>query len=221
MKQYPSSRSQLCVLCGRRDADTRDHVPPRSIFPSPRPPNLITVPACRECNVGHSEADELFAVFLSLHLGRDQPVTASLFNERALRSTRHNHRLRTRLISQAEKVSLCTASGLLYGEAVRIPWDSRAFTNVITVTIRGLFFHHYGELLDPSYSVRVQFLRDISGAIHDMADPWPGGSVGGDQFVYRCTRAASGPQDSAWLLQFFGRFWVSGYTFLGEDPGNA
>ena len=47
-----------CTYCGGR-AQTRDHVPPKSIFLKPLP-GMITVPACRRCNQEWSRAEQYF-----------------------------------------------------------------------------------------------------------------------------------------------------------------
>lgn len=54
-----------CYICGATDDLTRDHVPPKNLFPDPKPSNLITVPCCRRCNVGFSKDDELFRIWAS------------------------------------------------------------------------------------------------------------------------------------------------------------
>jgi hypothetical protein len=51
---------QLCAICGKSEAVTRDHIPPKGIFPKPLPQDLITVPACKNCNGGDSSLDEKF-----------------------------------------------------------------------------------------------------------------------------------------------------------------
>src|SRR5678816_3709575 len=45
---------------------TKDHVPPRNLFPTPPPTGLITVPACDDCNGGESKDDEWFRLTLSI-----------------------------------------------------------------------------------------------------------------------------------------------------------
>ncbi len=60
-RQRPSVRG-VCTYCGRAREITDDHVPPQNMFPSPRPPDLITVPACRRCNQGFSMEDEYFRI---------------------------------------------------------------------------------------------------------------------------------------------------------------
>jgi hypothetical protein len=47
-----------CAFC-RKPASTRDHVPPKGLFGQPLPSNLITVPACRDCNAGAGQDDEV------------------------------------------------------------------------------------------------------------------------------------------------------------------
>lgn len=61
-----------CYLCGVRlehqakeldgttsaFAYTADHIPPKGLFPEPRPANLITVPCCYGCNQEHSGFDD-------------------------------------------------------------------------------------------------------------------------------------------------------------------
>ena len=47
-----------CIYCGKNESTTRDHIPPKCFFPSPRPNNLITVPCCEECNNNFGKDDE-------------------------------------------------------------------------------------------------------------------------------------------------------------------
>jgi hypothetical protein len=52
--------TETCALCGIRPATTRGHVPSKSLFPQPRPDDLITVLACVGCNQGTQKEDEYF-----------------------------------------------------------------------------------------------------------------------------------------------------------------
>src|SRR2546426_12101235 len=61
--------SEFCIYCRTAKADTRDPVPPDLLFPSPKPSNLITVPACKPCNQGFQKDDEVLALVLSSLLG--------------------------------------------------------------------------------------------------------------------------------------------------------
>src|SRR5438128_12075787 len=48
----------ICVYCGREKKLTMDHVPPKLLFASPYPPNLPTVPYCRDCNASFQKDDD-------------------------------------------------------------------------------------------------------------------------------------------------------------------
>ena len=55
-----------CYLCRSTENLTSDHLPPKNLFPKPKPTNLITVPCCASCNGGFSKLDEQFRVFVSM-----------------------------------------------------------------------------------------------------------------------------------------------------------
>jgi hypothetical protein len=73
-----------------------DHVPPRALFPPPRP-NLITVPACETCNRSASEAEEKFKVYLSAKSGVDTPNSIDFWKSGGLRTVRNNKKLLKRV----------------------------------------------------------------------------------------------------------------------------
>jgi hypothetical protein len=57
-------KAAKCYLCGSTENLTRDHIPPASYFPKPRPKNLITVDCCERCNNGLSLDDEAFRAWV-------------------------------------------------------------------------------------------------------------------------------------------------------------
>lgn len=52
-----------------------EHVPGKCLFPKPRPTDLITVPACEQCNNGSSLEDEYFLDTLAL-IDEERPSAA-------------------------------------------------------------------------------------------------------------------------------------------------
>src|SRR5262245_9897739 len=99
--------SGLCAICGRRDATSNDHVPPRGIFFRPWPNSLIRVPAGRPCNSGASCRDERFRVYLGLHASRN-PELGSRFYTEAVRTLRHNRKLLRELLDGMQPAYLAT-----------------------------------------------------------------------------------------------------------------
>lgn len=64
--------SKSCYLCGSLKDLTKDHIPPKNLFPNPKPSDLITVPCCKKCNEEMSTIDESFRVFVSSVINRSK-----------------------------------------------------------------------------------------------------------------------------------------------------
>src|SRR5450830_560519 len=67
-------RNGTCTWCGAVGVVTDDHVPPRTVFADPRPPDLVTVDACLPCNRSASLDDEYFKQIIS---ATADPTTSS------------------------------------------------------------------------------------------------------------------------------------------------
>ena len=101
----------LCAICGEQNATTRDHVPPKSIFPTPRPNHLVTVPCCFDCNNGASELDDLFKVYLSLQAAGTNEIATALFEKKTLRTLERNQRLLNTINEQSTRVKITNDEG--------------------------------------------------------------------------------------------------------------
>lgn len=56
--------NKTCIYCAWRDADSRDHFPPKLVLRKPYPLNLATVPAFQECNNGYSKDEEYYRLII-------------------------------------------------------------------------------------------------------------------------------------------------------------
>lgn len=209
----------LCVICGQRDAVTRDNVPPGGIFPPPRPSDLVRVPACRPCNNGTSALDERFRVYLGLHVSRFGGRATRLYEE-ARRSLRHNRRLRREVLASVRPAHLATDHGVIYERGFRILWDSQAHDTIVEKTIRGLYYHHFHDILGPRVKVDVYWFRSLSKELAEMSNVWLANRVGQGDFIYRFGRAEDSPLDSVWIFEFYGAHWAAGYTSPFEKQPN-
>jgi len=106
-------KEKLCCYCGTRIATTKDHVPPRSIFNKPQPSDLITVSCCFECNNEASQYDERFIAYLGMHVARQRGEVERLFKESVTPATRHNARLKRKIMVTIEPIYLATKSGII------------------------------------------------------------------------------------------------------------
>jgi len=197
---------RICAICGQLGATTRDHIPPKSIFPRPLPNDLITVPACEICNNTASRYDEIFKVFISFRITEPNELT-----DRTARTIETNNRLFRRLQDECRELGLVDLQGNI--EVVNVAqWDSDAHDRVIERVIRGLYFHHTGRPVPHNHEVKVQFLRSIPQQIQEDSN-FQEGSVGNAQFKYKyIVDPYSGW--STWVFDFYGEHFASGYTRL-------
>lgn len=97
----------------------------------------------------------------------------------------------------------------------------RPHNAVLDKTVRGLYFHHYGEILGARVSCKVTVLTSLPkemGAIIDMMEL---ATVGGNAVIYRHGRAVESPLDSIWLLLFYGKHLVLVETRSKARPSRA
>jgi hypothetical protein len=206
MKARPS---KTCVICGLQPATTDDHVPPKGIFPKPRPSDLITVRTCLKCNKSTSDLDEIFKVFIGI-AGGHSPEGEKMFKEQTSRTLQHNRRLKREIASTLRDVRVKTPEGVILGKRPAVLLNSKAHDQIIDKTIRGLHFHHTGVILGNAADIKVNWHYGLTKDMFDMSARWPTGVVGGGQFIYKFVAQQEEPLASLWIFQFFGRAWSSG-----------
>jgi hypothetical protein len=209
-----SDKDIKCVLCGKRVATTKDHVPPKGIFPKPRPNDLIKVPACFKCNHCASSTDEMFRVYLSLHVGTDTPRTKTLWEKHALRTINHNRKLKQKIIKGMKPVYVRSQGGIILGREMGILWDSEVHDSIITRTVRGLYFYHFGVVLPPESKFKINWHRSLTIEMEEMSRSWDNHSIANGDFQYRYGRSEESPDKSIWLFQFYNKHWASAHTNL-------
>jgi hypothetical protein len=201
----------LCAICGERDGTTRDHVPPKAIFPKPRPNNLVTVPACLECNNGASDNDDLFKVFLSLQAAGNNEIARKLFQEKTVRTLKRNQSLLALILEEAKELQIINNQGNIETRT-GILWNSAAHDAVMERTIRGLYFHHSGSPIPIDTNLAVQWLHGVPEEILPSLHLFNEVVLGDDQVTYKYIIYGDDPRHSLWLFDFYGAHWASGHT---------
>lgn len=202
------SAKPICSICGVRVATTRDHIPPKAILVKPYPNNLITVPACGVCNNGAAPMDEQFRVYLAATVGDKSESARKLWKDRSLATLRKNRKLVTALSSSMQELEIRTPSGVCVGKRTAYLWPAPVFESVVGRIARGLYFHHFGEVLGSRAVCSVGFLYELPDALMTDTADWPYSHVG-DAFAYRFGRAAEQPLNSLWILEFYQGHWAS------------
>jgi len=70
------NKHRVCAYCRQLKKATVDHVPPKLLLEQPFPPNLLTVPACRDCNEGFKADDEYTRTVIGLDVRASKNATA-------------------------------------------------------------------------------------------------------------------------------------------------
>lgn len=148
-------RRGTCGICGVFGAVTRDHIPPKALFTSPLPSDLLTIPACRKCNGDASGDDEYFrnAICMSTYRGDDRHGIAG--SEKAIRSIKRSNTLRKEFTQTAHRVQVVTPGGIIERIGLAFTVDAKRINRVIKRIYRGIYYLETNEVLPVSYDIHV------------------------------------------------------------------
>jgi hypothetical protein len=145
-----------CVYCGTLGSVTNDHVPPRSFFPTPPPPNLITVPSCAKCNSSFGADDDYVRLVLTLDQqargndDRDSVLPSALrFSQRW-----ESHRVLASLFNSVEWDYHINQQGM-YVRAQRYEIEGARLDRFATRVTKALFYREKGYRLPNDHRVNA------------------------------------------------------------------
>jgi len=127
-----------CYFCGKL-SKSKDHIPSKNLLEKPYPNNLLTIPACIDCNQSFSLDEEYFLNVLveisdNPNLVARKEFGGSVYNARK-RSIKLNERIQNSLI-QAD-------DGRVYFQA-----ENNRIKRVVEKNALGLYYHRYGKIAD-------------------------------------------------------------------------
>lgn len=210
----PNGKTIVCAICGKREATTVDHVPPKGLFPKPWPSDLITVPACGSCNNGASVDDEKFRVYMAMQIAGGHPDAKRLWKQHALATLRYNKKLLREVMRGMGRVEVRTEAGLYLGTRTTYLFPMQTYHRVMERTVRGLYYHCYGEVLGDGIRWDFSFYPTLDPILVSLSELWARGSIGNGVVQYRYCRALEEPSNTAWLFQFYNAHWA----WVTTDP---
>jgi hypothetical protein len=207
-----------CVFCGA-PATTRDHVPPECLYPSPPPPNLITVPACEGCNHSFHLDDEWLRLALTVRESvKDNPDrNAVLPSVEASLNNPGGGGLRGAFQRDLTLLPRVSPSGLYMGLHPAYVADGARLDRMAKRIVKGLFYRVKGHRLPDDYGVNALNLSRLDDAslagtefksvaldfIAMLRRETP--VAKGDTFAYRWLQSPNGSERTIWLLTFYGQ----------------
>lgn len=223
-KDYPRN---ICAYCGTSEnlLKDRDHVPPKNLFPRPRPNNLITVAACKNCHTGTSKDDEYFRIKLCLRDDAGNHSSARANWDSIFRSLKRDEAagLKKSFLSDLHNIHLYTPSGLYAGKGVAYDVDLERLRKVAERTIRGLYFAESKQPLGLNNEVHVYCNEDLElqppkvldqlklTILNPIATKCPK-VIGNNIFLYRHQIMEENPIFSVWVVSFYGKVPFFGMT---------
>jgi hypothetical protein len=201
---------RVCYNCGKV-ASTKDHIPPKCLFPKNSQSQLITVPSCAECNEATSLDEQYFLVALTSR--RDHgPLQLKVWGQRVLPQLRHEEfeGLRKSLLLHTRWIWLPSPRG--FEEAPILNVNMTRVKAVIGKTARGLYYHELGCPLPSTHIVKVYFEpKDWLPALAERTPPPT--TIQEGVFSYRYG-AADGV--SIWWLLYYGQIMAIAVTLAPD-----
>lgn len=222
-------RKGECVYCGKLRQLTRDHIPPKSLFGTPRPNNLISIPCCRNCNEDASKDDEYFKNSLALRIDSFNHPDVQKILPSVIRSYKKEHKVgyRKSFYQTLRQVELRSESGLYLGTTGAYNVEFDRLDNVVKRIITGLFYKEKGFRLHDSHRAsafsdwvvdnlpepdRTQILSNLVVPLSKKTYI----TIGENTFTYRSQFFDEDPFLSIWLLNFYESIFYLGLTVPSE-----
>lgn len=214
--------SDPCVYCGALKADTRDHVPPKCLFPKPRPLDTVTVPACSSCNKSFQKDDEYFAVAMAAQGYGDDPDAVRVWQSIIRPMLTRYPGFRKMLSQNIIDMPVRTAAGIVLPNRRMIRFSAIRINRVVRRVVRGLLWHHYGQRPPTGVELIVFKQQTVHPEVADLINTltqlsWIGDTI----FRYRHALVNDAPDTSIWALQIYAQTQfiviVQGESFVNAE----
>ena len=212
---------QACVFCGIRPGVTRDHVPPRKFFPASRRANLVTVPACHECNAESQSDEDYFLTAAMFSYAGKRRDGALVRTERISPMLSQDRGLAIRIAQSFRTGIVSTPRGLILPNRSVLRFDHRRFNRVVAKIVRGTYYRELRVALPGTAPVQVVLLASedsFDQAANFISELNLGNHCHDGIFSYQFAVVEADPSISVWLLRFYDTIFYTATTglVLGE-----
>lgn len=224
-------KSGTCVFCGYVGQLTREHIPPRCLFPDDCVEKLLVVHSCRKCNEATAKDDEyLRNTLVMLTPINAHPVLKDLA-QKVRRSLRNpaSRGLQKQFFDQFYFAERRSTSGLSLGVEPIVNINPSRIERVFGKIVKGLFFLKYDRIL-PKHcecyamlqsgmgDLETELSRKHRELLENCAYKTPVVSVGDGIFQAWSTDFVQDTNASWWLMRFFDCIDFIGVTVDPTHP---
>ena len=209
------NQRRACVYCGLEKELTADHIPPKLLLSQPYPKNLLTVPACRDCNASFQANDEYtrFVVSIDVRAAEQHDVQSKL--PAIVRSLQRQNAkaFADYLTRRMTETKILAADGTPMGSTLEV--DRERINATGERMVRGLFSIEMGKPLSPTAHVRIAANAGVNASdpvILQLARTYHQCSDRRDREIGRAFSYAAGfgVDLSVWILVLYDYFvWIA------------
>ncbi len=160
----------ICYYCGQ-EATTKEHVPPRALFPEKRDVldgtnyrnNLTTVPSCEAHNLGKSLDDEYLLYVLVMSLPSNE-VAKNQFLTKIHRAVATNPSLLKRLLLKYEEVTVHDNITDKWFKTIAIRPEQNRLVNIFTSIAKGIYYLEK----DTAWNSKVHIVTEFTLSLSDV-----------------------------------------------------
>lgn len=199
------NKISLCVYCAKEKNTTRDHVPPKNLFPNPKPSNLITVPCCDSCNKEKQKDEDYFRSWILFGKAGITNQGKIIWDQKLNRTYEKDIGLKKAIARSFKEVEIKTPSGIYLGKRLAIQAEWNRIERVISKIVKGLYYFEYNEIMSNNVQIKVAHITYDKKMQDEMKKLLllPGKRKWYGIFEYARNRVESAKSNSAWLLLFF------------------
>jgi len=202
---------QICIYCGKKIATEKDHIPPRNLFPKPRPDNLITVPSCSGCNREYGKDDERVRnLITSLYDTESHPAIIDQIGPKRGRSFQRPEGITNlrHFLKSLKPVEAYTKGGIYIGDSVAIDMDQPVMNRFFERMVRGLLYHtneieYFEGVFKWRLTLSPEEIQSLPDEIKQMILHGVRGYLGDNIFSYIGV-VYPGKAKSLWFMNFYG-----------------
>lgn len=198
-----------CTFCPTGEGVTVDHTPPRSFFPSPPPPNLITVPCCEACRLQDQKTDRLIRnLFTSFIETESHPAVADHLADRRNKSFHDDRSMVPNLVGMMKMAPVRDAAGNVITHAPAFDLADPRVQRFVERVARGTLFAAYEQTF---FAAKFEWLLKpgIPEAMLDLAPSEMARRKVGDIFQFLASRW-NPPEPCYVVMAFFQKLQIIG-----------
>jgi len=197
---------------------TVDHIPPKALFPEPRPSNMLTVPCCKNCNESFSKDDEYFRTALVSHAFVCSDPNVQAVNEKLLRSMSQPEAaaMASAIRKSLHVVDVTSRGGIYLGRSPAMMVNADRINRITDRIARGLFYITHDYPVPMRHEVTCVFKDAAFSMPEEFITPWKGFwkqlvTIGENVFSYSYALCVDDPNGMLFIYWFYSKLWFYGY----------